>query len=119
MYYETKGIRLSENTFKKTRASDSKWRLQYPGTAFQDRIEITSIGTLPPGQTKEGFFAGVSVPVNEKLAEIFVQLHISERSGRGVPKIVEIYGEKAFKITSGTVGVAIPYDRLGNRDVSR
>ena len=69
-------------------------------TAFQNRIEITSMGTLPPGQTREGFYAGVSLPVNEKLAEIFVQLHISEKSGRGVPKIVEIYGEDAFDITN-------------------
>lgn len=81
-------------------------------TAFQNRIEITSMGTLPPGQTREGFYAGVSLPVNEKLAEIFVQLHISEKSGRGVPKIVEIYGEDAFDITSNTIKVTIPYERL-------
>ena len=81
-------------------------------TAFQDRIEITSMGTLPPGQTREGFYAGVSLPVNEKLAEIFVQLHISEKSGRGVPKIVEIYGEDAFDITNNTIKVTIPYERL-------
>lgn len=87
-------------------------------TAFQDRIEITSIGTLPPGQTKEGFYAGVSLPVNEKLAEIFVQLHISERSGRGVPKIVEIYGEDTFDITSNTIKVTIPYERLDLGDNS-
>ena len=46
------------------------------------------------------------------MAEIFVQLHISEKSGRGVPKIVEIYGEDAFDITSNTIKVTIPYERL-------
>ena len=81
-------------------------------TAFQNRIEITSMGTLPPGQTREGFYAGVSLPVNGRLAEIFVQLHISEKSGRGVPKIVEIYGEDAFDITNNTIKVTIPYERL-------
>ena len=38
------------------------------------------------------FFQGESVPVNQKLSDMFLQLHISERSGRGVPKIVEAYG---------------------------
>lgn len=87
-------------------------------TAFKDRIEITSMGTLPPGQTREGFYAGVSVPVNEKLAEIFVQLHISEKSGRGVPKIVETYGERVFDIKSNCIRVAIPYDILDLGDNS-
>lgn len=35
-------------------------------SAFQDRIEITSMGTLPPTQTKEGFYRGISKPVNIK-----------------------------------------------------
>ena len=70
------------------------------------------MGTLLPGQTREGFYAGVSLPVNGRLAEIFVQLHISEKSGRGVPKFVEIYGEDAFDITNNTIKVTIPYERL-------
>lgn len=37
---------------------------------FSDRIENLSRGTIPPGQTMEGFFAGESVPVNQKLSEI-------------------------------------------------
>lgn len=50
-------------------------------SVFSDRIEILSRGTLPPAQTMEVFFLGESVPVNEKLSEIFLQLHISEKSG--------------------------------------
>ena len=46
----------------------------------------------------EGFFAGESVPVNRKLSEIFLQLHISEKTGRGVPKITEKYGKDAFEL---------------------
>ncbi len=65
-------------------------------SVFSDRIEILSRGSLPPAQTMEGFYMGESVPVNEKLSEIFLQLHISEKSGRGVPKITEIYGKEAF-----------------------
>lgn len=47
-------------------------------SVFSDRIEILSRGTLAPAQTMEGFFLGESIPVNKKLSEIFLQLHISE-----------------------------------------
>jgi predicted HTH transcriptional regulator len=62
-------------------------------SVFSNRIEILSRGTLAPSQTIEGFYLGESVPVNEKLSDIFAQLRISDKSGRGVPKIVENYGE--------------------------
>ena len=52
-------------------------------TVFSDRIEILSRGTLALGQTMEVFFAGESIPVNKKLSEIFLQLHISEKTGGG------------------------------------
>ena len=56
-------------------------------SVYSDKIEILSRGTLAPAQTMEGFYLGESVPVNEKLSEIFLQLHISEKSGREVPTI--------------------------------
>ena len=80
--------------------------------AYKDRIEITSLGSLPSNQTKDGFFAGISVPVNDKLSEIFLQLHISEMSGRGVPRIVDIYGKEAFEFRDNAIVVTIPFDRL-------
>ena len=83
-------------------------------SAFTDRIEILSRGTIPAGQTMEGFFLGESVPVNEKLSEIFLQLHISEKSGRGVPKIIEEYGKDAFSFREQSIVVTIPFDRLHN-----
>ncbi len=66
-------------------------------SVFCDRIEILSCGSIPAGQTLEGFFAGESVPVNQKLSEIFLQLHISEKTGRGVPIVVEKYGKSAYE----------------------
>ena len=81
-------------------------------TAYKDRIEITSIGTLPPSQTKDGFFRGRSIPVNKKLSEILVQLHISEKSGRGVPRIVSEYGKDAFDFSDNSIAVTIPFNRL-------
>lgn len=88
-------------------------------TAYQDRIEIESMGTLPPKQTKEGFFRGRSIPVNLKLSEIFVQLHISEKSGRGVPRIVGTYGRDVFKFTDSSISiiVTIPFNRLDLGDI--
>lgn len=81
-------------------------------TVYEERIEILSRGTLPPSQTIEGFFDGESVPVNKKLSKIFLQLHISEKSGRGVPKIIEKYGKEAFDFRQNSIVVTITFDRL-------
>jgi predicted HTH transcriptional regulator len=81
-------------------------------TVYSDRIEILSRGTLAPKQTMEGFYLGRSIPVNRKLSEIFIQLHISEKSGRGVPKIVEIYGRDAFTFEENAIVVTIPFNRI-------
>ncbi len=78
-------------------------------SVFTDRIEILSYGTLPKNQTKIGFFAGKSKPRCKELAEIFLQLRISERSGRGVSKIFNKYGENAFDINEDFIKVTIPF----------
>lgn len=81
-------------------------------SVFSDRIEILSRGSLAPTQTIEGFYLGESVPVNEKLSEIFLQLHISEKSGRGVPKIIEMYGKEAFTFRENSIIVTIPFHKI-------
>ena len=78
-------------------------------TVYSDRIEILSRGILPPEQTIEGFFAGESVPVNRKLSEIFLQLHISEKTGRGVPVITSAYGKEAYDFRENSIVVTIPF----------
>ena len=92
-------------------------------TVFSDRIEILSRGTLAPGQTLEGFFAGESIPVNKKLSEIFLQLHISEKTGRGVPIVTQRYGRNAYEFRENSIVVTIPFnwinvmgDRVGNKE---
>lgn len=52
--------------------------------------------------------------MNKKLSEIFIQLHISEKSGRGVPKIVETYGKEAFTFEENAIVVTIPFNKVGN-----
>ena len=83
-------------------------------SVFTDRIEILSRGSIPPGQTMEGFYRGESVPVNDKLSEIFLQLHISEKSGRSVPKIIEVYGKDVFTFREQSIVVTIPFERIHN-----
>lgn len=52
------------------------------------------------------------MPVNEKLSEIFAQLRISDKSGRGVPKIVESYTRNAFQFRDNSIVVTIPFDSI-------
>ena len=83
---------------------------------FPDRIEILSRGTIPLGQTMEGFFAGESVPVNQKLSDMLLQLHISERTGRGVPKITEVYGKGTYEFRENSIVVSILFTRVSTED---
>lgn len=78
-------------------------------TIYSDRLEILSYGSLPSKQTMRGFFSGKSEPRCRELAEIFLQLRISERSGRGVPRIVDTYGRDAFRIEEDFIQVFIPF----------
>jgi len=80
--------------------------------AYSDRVEILSHGALPPKQTVKGFFDGVSVPVNPELSTIFLQLHISELTGRGIPTIISAYDRGIFEFGENTISVILPYDRL-------
>lgn len=82
-------------------------------SVFTDRIEILSHGGLAIDQDEEGFYSGSSIPVNEVLASIFLQLRISERSGRGVPKIVAVYGKDSIKIEKNRITVTIPFKKIG------
>ena len=60
---------------------------------------------------------GASVPVNQRLADIFLQLHISEQSGRGVPKIISKYGENAFEFNENSIKVTIPFRWLKSNNL--
>lgn len=79
---------------------------------FTDRIEIISHGTLAPEQTYDGFFRGLSVPVNPALAHILMQLNISDRSGKGVPTITNVYGKNSYTFDDNSITVTIPFRQL-------
>ena len=44
-----------------------------------------------------------------------MQLHISEKSGRGVPKIIEKYSKKAFDFRENSIVVTLPFNWLNER----
>lgn len=77
---------------------------------FDDRIEIVSYGDLPFKLTKEGFFSGKSIPVNERLFRIFIACDHSEQSGHGIPEIVKNYGREAFSFEDGMITVTLPFN---------
>ena len=81
-------------------------------TFYSDRIEITSFGELAPGQTLDGFYQGRSIPVNKELSDIFMQLHLSEKTGRGVPTIIRNYSTNAFRFEDNSITVALPLHRI-------
>ena len=81
-------------------------------SVFSNRIEILSRGGLPSNQTLESFYNGESKPVNIKLAEIFLQLHLSEQFGRGVKTITDAYGKDAYEIKGNSIVVKIPFNRI-------
>ena len=76
---------------------------------YTDRLEIISTGGLPPNLSKEDFFKGVSKPVNEELAKLFIRLDLMEQTGYGVPLVTEKYGEKAFEFLDFFLRVTIPF----------
>ena len=77
---------------------------------FNDRLEIISTGGLPYNMTKQDFFSGISRPVNEILARIFIQLGLIEQTGHGVSMVTKQYGREAFEFMDNFLRVTIPFN---------
>lgn len=84
-------------------------------SVFSDRIEIVSMGPLPSDLTRNDFFKGISSPVNPSLAEIFLQLGLTERTGKGVTEITQQYGQDAFEFGKNNITVTIPFEKVGGK----
>ena len=76
---------------------------------FDDHLEIISTGGLARGITKQDFFSGISRPVNEVLARIFIQLGLIEQTGHGVSLIVNKYNKDVFEFLDNFIKVKIPF----------
>lgn len=76
---------------------------------FSNRVEITSIGGLSIGMEEEDFFNGYLLPRNRELMRVFRDLHIANRLGTGIPRILAVYGRDAFELRESHVRVTLPY----------
>ena len=76
---------------------------------YTDRMEIISTGGLPFNLSKEDFFRGVSKPVNDELAKLFIRLDLMEQTGYGVPLVAGKYGKDAFEFLDFFLRVTIPF----------
>lgn len=81
---------------------------------FDDRIEITSPGGLPPGLSEEEYVAGrVSIPRNRILSNILFRVGVMERLATGVRRIREMYADSKskplFDVTANAVCVRLPH----------
>ncbi len=81
---------------------------------YDDRLEIISMGTLPPGITVDQLKQPhTSVPRNPAISEVFFRRGLIEKWGRGTQGMVEIcraggYPEPDFIEEGGTLTVRFP-----------
>ena len=75
---------------------------------FNDRIEITSAGSIQPGVEREEFFQGYSIPRNKILMRIFRDLDIVEYLGSGMPRILKVYSRDSYIFTANFIRTVFP-----------
>jgi ATP-dependent DNA helicase RecG len=78
---------------------------------FDDRLEITSAGSIPLGTAREEFFAGYSIPRNKILMRVFKDLKIVEYLGSGMPRILKAYPKESFIFTANFIRTVFPISR--------
>ena len=75
---------------------------------FNDRIEITSAGSLVDGLSEKEFFKGFSIPRNKELIRIFKDLDLVEQLGSGVPRILDAYPQESFEFSENFLRLVLP-----------
>ncbi len=80
---------------------------------FEDRIEITSVGSLPVGISYEEFSSGsLSIARNRIISDIFLRCRIVEKLGTGVRRMKAAYvsynQKPEFRIYENCVQVILP-----------
>jgi predicted HTH transcriptional regulator len=75
---------------------------------YDNRVEITSPGGLPRGQTAERAVTGFSKIRNEALAKALNYMHFMEEWGSGLKRVNEVLGEYGLrKVAIEDVGFAV------------
>ncbi|WP_300435448.1 Fic family protein [Christiangramia sp.] len=75
---------------------------------FNDRIEITSAGSLPDGLSKSEFFEGFSIPRNKELMRVYKDLDLVEQLGSGIPRILKYYDKTCFSFSDNFLRMVLP-----------
>lgn len=83
---------------------------------FNDRIEITSAGSLPRELSKEEFFEGFSIPRNKELMRIFKDLDLVEQLGSGIPRILEAYSKECFRFSENFLRMSFPSSEVVHKN---
>lgn len=81
---------------------------------FSDHLEITSIGNIPEGLSKEDFFNGVSMPRNKELMRVFRDVEMVEALGSGMLRIMHVYGRENFEFGDNYIRFKVPYGVVEN-----
>jgi len=83
---------------------------------FNDRIEITSAGSIPEGLSKSEFFEGFSIPRNKELMRIYKDLDLVEQLGSGIPRILESYDKTCFSFSDNFLRMVFPSEESVHRN---
>lgn len=80
---------------------------------YEDRVVVTSPGSLPSGLTTEQYLYGqISVLRNPIVAEVFLKLEYIEKFGTGIARIMRAYqgsiSQPTFDLRGGMVSVTLP-----------
>lgn len=76
---------------------------------FSDRLEITSVGSIPAGLSQEEFFMGYSIPQNKELMRVFKDLEIVEQMGSGIHRILQAYPQSIYQFSQNFIRVVLPF----------
>ena len=90
--------------------NDYKFEVPPKFEIFPDRLEITSMGGLPVGMSKEEFFGGISIPRNKELMRIYRDVELVESLGSGIPRVLQTYGPDCFHFTENFTRIIFPAD---------
>ena len=77
---------------------------------FSDHLEITSIGRIPQGLSREDFFNGVSLPRNRELMRVFRDVEMVESLGSGMQRIMRKYTKDNFEFGDNYVRMIVQYN---------
>jgi ATP-dependent DNA helicase RecG len=90
---------------------------------FNDRIEITSPGGLPPNITEEEYIDGrISIIRNRVVTDIFLRLNIIEKLATGIRRIKEHYVDNVqkpvFDVKQNSIRIILPKNQRSDLDNS-